>query len=53
MGKVTLSVPTNLIRRAKAKAALLGTSVSAVVREFLVVWTQETYSPDKQADEQD
>lgn len=41
MNKITLSIPTTLVRRAKAKAALLGTSVSAVVREFLAEWVKD------------
>jgi hypothetical protein len=45
MGKVTLSVPIDLVRRAKAKAALLGTSLSAVVREFLAAWVKESPMP--------
>lgn len=38
MNKVTLTVPEDMIRRAKAKAALEGLSLSAVVREFLERW---------------
>lgn len=41
MNKVTLSVPTELTRRAKAKAALLGTSLSAVIRDYLKAWVKE------------
>ena len=45
MDKVTLSVPTTLIRQAKAKAALLGKSLSAVIREFLTAWVEESPMP--------
>jgi hypothetical protein len=35
-----LSVPQDLVRKARAKAILLGTSLSAVVREFLEKWVE-------------
>ena len=45
MNKVTLSIPDDLVRRAKAKAALEGVSLSEVVRRYLSVWVQSVPSP--------
>ncbi len=39
--KVTLSVPRPLIQKARAKAILEGTSLSAVFRKFLEEWVKE------------
>ena len=47
MNKTTLYIPDELIRRAKAKAALLGTSLSAVVREYLRQWVGDFYPIEK------
>jgi len=41
MNKVTLSIPEDLVRKAKAKAALEGRSLSAIVREYLRFWAQD------------
>ena len=41
MNKVTLTVPDELIRKAKAKAALEGRSLSEVVRVYLKLWVQD------------
>jgi predicted HicB family RNase H-like nuclease len=38
--KVTLSIPPDLKRKAKAKAALEGKSLSAVVTELLEEWVK-------------
>ena len=39
--KVTLSVPLELKRKARAKAIAQGTTLSAVVRDFLEKWLEE------------
>lgn len=39
--KVTLYMPKDLVRRARAKAIAQGTSLSAVVREFLREWVKD------------
>ena len=48
--KTTIRLPENLHRRVKAKAALLGTTITAVVREYLERWVEEDLSeePEKQ-----
>lgn len=51
MNKVTLSIPEEIIRRAKAKAALEGRSLSAVVREYLRFWAQAVPSPTFDSDD--
>ena len=37
----TIRLPEDLHRRVKAKAALQGTTITAVVREFLERWVEE------------
>ena len=39
--KTTIRLPENLHRRVKAKEALLGTTITAVVREYLERWVEE------------
>lgn len=39
--KTTIRLPEDLHRRVKAKAALLGTTITAVVREYLERWVEE------------
>jgi len=39
--KMTMRIPRALHRRAKAKAALMGTTLSAVVRKLLEKWIEE------------
>ena len=41
MKNITITVGDDLYRRVQAKAAGRGTSVSAVVREFLIRWAGE------------
>ncbi|MCY4453538.1 MAG: hypothetical protein OXC01_16480 [Immundisolibacterales bacterium] len=41
MKNITVTVDDNVHRRARVRAAELDTSVSAVVREFLVRWSGE------------
>ena len=45
MNKVTLSIPEEIIRKAKARAALEGRSLSDVVRTYLKLWTQDMETP--------
>lgn len=39
--KTTIRLPENLHRRVKAKAALQGTTITAVVREYLERWVEQ------------
>lgn len=39
--KLTLVVPDDLRRKARAKAITQGTTLSAVVREFLKMWVED------------
>ena len=39
--KTTIRLPEELHRRVKAKAALQGTTITAVVREYLEKWVEE------------
>lgn len=39
--KMTIRVPEELHRRVKAKAALQGTTITKVVREFFEQWLEE------------
>ena len=39
--KTTIRLPESLHRRVKAKAALQGTTITAVVREYLECWVEE------------
>lgn len=39
--KVTLYIPKALVRKARAKAIAQGTSLSAVVRQFLQEWVKD------------
>jgi predicted DNA-binding protein len=39
--KTTIRLPEELHRRVKAKAALQGTTITAVVREYLERWVEE------------
>lgn len=39
--RITLVIPEDVIARAKAKAALKRTNVSAVVRAFLRAWIED------------
>ncbi len=51
--RLTLAVPKNLVARAKAKAALQQTSVSAVVRAFLEAWISDQVEVPKQEKSQE
>jgi hypothetical protein len=42
--KVTLSIPPDLKRKAKAKAAIEGKSLSAAVTELLREWIGDNFS---------
>ena len=48
--KTTIRLPERLHRRVKAKAALQGTTITAVVREYLEWWVEEELpeEPEKQ-----
>jgi len=39
--KVTLYIPKELVRKARAKAIAQGTSLSAVVRRFIEEWVKD------------
>ena len=39
--RTTIRLPEELHRRVKAKAALQGTTITAVVREYLEKWIEE------------
>ena len=39
--RTTIRLPEDLHRRVKAKAALQGTTITAVVREYLEKWGEE------------
>jgi hypothetical protein len=39
--KITLSLPEDLKKKAQVKAILLGTTLSAVFRDFLVEWVKD------------
>lgn len=39
--KTTIRLPEDLHRRVKAKAALQGTTITAIVREYLERWVEE------------
>ena len=39
--RTTIRIPEELHRRVKAKAALQGTTITAVVKEFLERWVEE------------
>ena len=39
--KTTIRLPEHLHRRVKAKAAMQGTTITAVVREYLERWVEE------------
>jgi len=39
--KTTIRLPEDLHRRVKAKAALEGTTITAVVREYLERWVEQ------------
>jgi predicted DNA-binding protein len=43
--KTTIRLPEELHRRVKAKAALQGTTITAVVREYLERWVVEEEPP--------
>jgi len=42
MANLTISLDDDLLRRARVRAARLGTSVNAVLREFMESWAGET-----------
>ena len=42
MANLTISVDADLLRRARVRAARLGTSVNAVLREFMESWAGGT-----------
>lgn len=46
MANLTISVDGELLRRARVRAAELGTSVNAVLRDYMSSWVGE---PDKRA----
>jgi hypothetical protein len=39
--KTTITIPEDLHRRVKAKAALQGTTITAVLKELLEQWVEE------------
>ena len=39
--RTTIRLPEELHRRVKAKAALQGTTITAIVREYLEKWVEE------------
>jgi len=41
MAKLTISVDDELLRRARVRAAKLGTSVNAVLRDYMRTWAGE------------
>ena len=43
MANLTISVDEDLLRRARVRAARLGTSVNAVLREFMESWAGGTH----------
>ena len=43
--RITVRVPESLHRKVKAKAALIGKSVSDVLREYLEEWTGDVKPP--------
>lgn len=43
--RITVKVPERLHRKVKAKAALLGKSVSDVLREYLEEWASDLETP--------
>lgn len=45
--KTTLSIPPDLKRKARAKALLEGTSLSAVVSKLLEEWVKDPPKPEK------
>ena len=45
--RITVRVPESLHRKVKAKAALVGKSVSDVLREYLEGWTGDVEPPAK------
>jgi len=47
--KVTLYIPKELVRKARAKAIAQGTSLSAVVRRFVEEWVKDAPMGEKQA----
>lgn len=49
--KLTLVVPDDLRRKARAKAIIQGTSLSAVVREFLEKWVEDDPSTEEEKDQ--
>ena len=51
--KLTLVVPDDLRRKARAKAITQGTSLSAVVREFLKKWIEDDPSTEEENDQED
>lgn len=47
--KVTLYIPKELVRKARAKAIAQGTSLSAVVRRFVEEWVKDAPMEEKKA----
>ncbi len=51
--RITVKVPETLHRRVKVKAAMLGKSISDVLREYLEAWIEEPLpEPEKKQDQQ-
>ena len=49
--RTTIRLPEALHRRVKAKAALQGTTITAVVKEYLERWVEEGFQ--KEPEEED
>ena len=49
--KTTIRLPEDLHRRVKAKAALQGTTITAVVKEYLERWVEE--EPPRESEKED
>ena len=49
--RITIKVPESLHRKVKAKAALLGRTVTDVLREYLEAWIEEASPELGQRDE--
>ena len=49
--KTTIRLPEDLHRRVKAKAALQGTTITAVVKEYLERWVEE--EPPREPEKED
>ena len=48
--RITVKVSENLHRKVKVKAAMMGKSISDVLREYLEEWVEETPSEPNEED---